>query len=89
MDKGLLSEEVDLRPERVGGRHCRRKFVCHRELKKWISSTIDWECSSNLSSMSISSYVVRSTKETGNIDIEQLPLHPNLQKIKKILNENK
>ena len=34
---------------------------------KWISSTIDWEYSSNLSLMSISSYVVRSTKETGNI----------------------
>ena len=28
---------------------------------------MDWEYSSNLSLMSISSYVVRSTKETGNI----------------------
>ena len=38
------------------------------ELKMtWISSTIDWEYSSNLSLMSISSYVVHSTKETGNI----------------------
>ena len=34
----------------------------------WISNTIDWEYSSNLSLMSISSYVVRSTKETGNIN---------------------
>ena len=33
----------------------------------WISNTIDWEYSSNLSLMSISSYVVHSTKETGNI----------------------
>ena len=31
----------------------------------WISNTIDWEYSSNLSLMSISSYVVQSTKETG------------------------
>ena len=30
-----------------------------------ISGTIDWECSSNLSLMSISSYVVHITKETG------------------------
>ena len=35
----------------------------------WISDTIEWECSSNLSLMSISSYVVRGTKETGNINI--------------------
>ena len=62
MDKGLLNEEVDLHPERVGGRRCRDKFKC-----LGISGTIDWECSSNLSLMSISSYVVRSTKETGNI----------------------
>ena len=33
----------------------------------WISCNIDWKCSSNLSLMSISSYVVRSTEETGNI----------------------
>ena len=32
-----------------------------------ISNTIDWECSSNLSLISISSYVVRGTKETGNM----------------------
>ena len=36
----------------------------------WISGTIDWECSSNLSLMSISSYVVHSTKETGNMYTE-------------------
>ena len=69
MDKGLLNEVVDLLPERVGGRHCRRKFECQR-VKMWISSTIDWEYSSNLSLMSISSYVVRSTKETGNIYLQ-------------------
>ena len=34
----------------------------------WISNTIDWEYSSNLSLMSILSYVVHSTKETGNIN---------------------
>ena len=37
-----------------------------RGSEAWISNTIDWEYSSNLSLMSISSYVVRSTKETGN-----------------------
>ena len=42
-----------------------------RELKAWISNTIDWECSSNLSLMSISSYVVHSTKETGNINLQK------------------
>ena len=38
-----------------------------RGSETWISNTVDWEYSSNLSLMSISSYVVHSTKETGNI----------------------
>ena len=38
-----------------------------RRSEAWISNTIDWEYSSNLSLMSISSYVVHSTKETGNM----------------------
>ena len=41
-------------------------MICEKA-NTWISDTIDQECSSNLSLMSISSYVVRSTKETGNI----------------------
>ena len=59
------------------------KYLCHkttnpraatylcdvilRGSEAWISNTIDWEYSSELSLMSISSYGVHSTKETGNI----------------------
>ena len=46
--------------------HNARRGIFHRS-EAWISNTIDWEYSSNLSLMSISSYVVRSTKKTGNI----------------------
>ena len=41
------------------------KCLLKRLLKAWISNTIDWEYSSNLSLMSISSYV---EYETGNIN---------------------
>ena len=41
----------------------------------WISDTIDWGYSSNLSLMSFSSYVVHSTKETGNMYTTQIPRH--------------
>ena len=30
-----INEEVDLRLEGVGGRHCREKFECLRELKQY------------------------------------------------------
>ena len=65
MDKGLLNEEVDLRPERVGGRHCREKFECHRELKIFISidvalsfNKMDVEClSKSFLTLSIFEYI--------------------------------
>ena len=72
MDKGLLNEEVDLTRCELEVAGVREGSIV-RELKAWISNTIDWECSSNLSLMSISSYVVHSTKETGNIYYAQMP----------------
>ena len=48
----------------VSDHNAGRGVLCRSEA--WISNTIDWEYSSNLSLMSISSYV---EYETGNIDI--------------------
>ena len=53
--------------------NARRGELCRGET--WISGTIDWECSSNLSLMSILSYVVHSTIETGNMYVIKWPVN--------------